>query len=160
MISDTDLFGLDLDWFSVDSTGHIGHFTSNGSGLVPREAIASAQDLKRLTDFFRREVPIRCIGLESTGWRSKVRPEEATGKLLDSWLEMAARGLYSFDATLAPAAPAYIRIAYPAQPLTEHELPHHIRMLLEKVGVTGVSFGTAHEIRPQHLGGNLVVNPK
>ena len=40
--------GIDLDWYAVDRDGHLAHFTSGGSRLVPERVLASQEDLKKV----------------------------------------------------------------------------------------------------------------
>jgi hypothetical protein len=49
--------GLDLDWFAVDRDGHIGHFTTAGSGPVPRQALAENRAADALLAYLRQTDP-------------------------------------------------------------------------------------------------------
>jgi hypothetical protein len=43
--------GLDLDWFATDGDGHVGHFTTGGSGLVPLAVLRADYDPTILLDY-------------------------------------------------------------------------------------------------------------
>src|SRR4051794_24033155 len=75
--------GSEFDWFAVDGYGYVGHFSSAGFGPVPVAILAHFEELRDL-DSRMRGSPI--VG-------------EATGHLpglIDDWLEMARRGLFSY----------------------------------------------------------------
>ena len=81
-----DLDGTDLDWFAVDVDGHLAHFTSGGSRVVPAKVVASESDLERATVMLRA---LPMIGKAKICFR-------APG-IIDTWIDMAKRGLFSYD---------------------------------------------------------------
>jgi len=76
--------GREFDWFAIDANGNLGHFSTAGFGPVPTGILERFAEAEALPEEFLR-LPI-------TG--------EADGHLsgnISEWLEMARRGLYSFD---------------------------------------------------------------
>ena len=76
--------GREFDWFAVDSMGHVAHFSSAGFGPIPRQVLARLEEAD--------DLPLRLLALPIIG--------SAKGHMagrIDDWLEMAKRGLYSFD---------------------------------------------------------------
>jgi hypothetical protein len=130
-----DIEGFEHDWLAVDAAGHVGFFSSAGSGVAPRaflddmaafelaiEVLASMP--KTTTATCNRELPPGCI---------------------DTWRAMAERGLFAFDSD--PLGGPYRIIATPHAPLLVTDLPFDIRRLLSRVVLSGVRFAEALEIR-------------
>src|SRR4051812_39010755 len=57
MIPEIEQEATDFDWFAVDESGCIGHFTTAGFKLLPKSVAASAEDLKKVTEHFKQLTP-------------------------------------------------------------------------------------------------------
>jgi hypothetical protein len=143
IISEIDEATIDYDWFAVDDEELIGHFATGGCGVMPRSVTASAEDLQTITNFFRKEA--------TAGTSARLSPTltaHATFKsdfekeqYLESYLNIASRGLFSFNALLLTMRPVgYFRVAGPVAPLRLELLPTNIRAILEKTRLKGISF--------------------
>ncbi len=57
VIPETAQEATDFDWFAVDESGYIGHFTTAGFKLLPKSVSVSAPDLEKVTDYFKQLAP-------------------------------------------------------------------------------------------------------
>lgn len=143
IISEIDEVTIDYDWFAVDDEGLIGHFATGGRGAMPLSVTASAEDLKTITDFFRTEVVAETsIRLSPALTLHKVfRSDSQEKRYLEWFLQMASRGLFSFDVLPAAVRPVgYFRVVDPVVPLNIVLLPEQIRVILERTQLKGISF--------------------
>jgi hypothetical protein len=120
----------DFDWFCADRDGHIGHFTTAGFKLLPQSVSASAEDLKRIADYFNQLQGI-CEYRIDDALIKQIGPFEDSAKerqYLSSFSRMASRGLYSFDIDpyVRPGL-HYFRVAMPMSPIRLEVLPTEIR---------------------------------
>ncbi|KUG06744.1 hypothetical protein [Solirubrum puertoriconensis] len=116
----------DIDWFAVDSEGHVVHVASGG-GVLPESVAASEEDLLQLHQYF--------LTLPETEAAALVQPEAnaaQSGRNAEGFVRYARRGLYSFDKTNLHEHrdTQYHLVARPAQPLRLAELPGPIAALL------------------------------
>src|SRR4051812_29683494 len=99
-ISETDEAVTNLDWFAVDSSGAIGHFTTSGVGAIPESVQESLERCQLLDDFFRQNLQPRCRAIYDERIFVHVRlpsqSEVARQDYLSGFLEMGERGLFSF----------------------------------------------------------------
>jgi hypothetical protein len=114
----------DLDWFAVDRDGHVGHFSSFGSGCIPRTIAQDVEGYAAVLEYFERAMALTVPVPAET--------EEATGNIAP-WLEMAAKGLYSYD-TARPGAKEhpYHLVARPTEALRVSDLPLAISVVLRR----------------------------
>lgn len=111
---------VDLDWFAVDRNQHLAHFATGGKGAVPLELLSNRPHLQAALAIIR-SLPQRCEALVNPELTSHVVLTDASAeaRYLRSFVEMAQRGLYSFDCHLGTDAPApYFLVAKPEIPLT------------------------------------------
>jgi hypothetical protein len=128
--------GGEFDWFAVDGAGHVGHVATAGFGPVPANVLA------RLTE--ASELPERVLTLPAIG--------EATGHLpgrIDDWLEMARRGLFSYD--WQHWSGPYRRAATPSVPVHVADLPVEVRRTVSLVVWPGVRLAESLVVRPEEL---------
>jgi hypothetical protein len=118
----------DLEWFAVDSAGHVGVFCSAGFGAIPLEIFVDEKSYLAAASYFF-SLPMRCDFTLHGGSHYPVK----------TWYESAARrGLFSYDwdSSIAgyfrPDIP-YRLIAAPAKPLTIEELPAEIAAWIEPI---------------------------
>ncbi len=134
--------GVEFDWFAVDATGHVGHFSTAGYGPVPLPVLdrldaAQTDELWSLGE--------RLLGLPVVG--------QATGHLpgeIDDWLELARRGLFGFD--WQHGSGPYRRAATPGVPVSIADLPADLQRLVRLVELPGVRFAEVESVRPEELG--------
>jgi hypothetical protein len=140
---------LDLDWFALDAHGLVGHFAAGGMGVLPRSVATSAEDLKTVTDFFRKQVsPVTSpIVNPALGSYIELVDAESRVRYLQDYTDMASRGLFSFDFLQTRKRPGgYFQVAHPAKALNFLTLPEQIRDILQKTVLDRVSFGTSNEL--------------
>jgi hypothetical protein len=140
--------GFEFDWFAVDATGHVCHFSTAGSGPVPLSVLdrLDAAKTDALWSLGRRLLTLPVIGA-------------ATGHLpgrIDDWLELARRGLFSFDWPFPSLWSRYIehsyrRAATPSVPLEIVTLSPELQRLIRLVEFPGVRFGALESVRPEAL---------
>jgi hypothetical protein len=125
--------GREFDWFAVDANGNLGHFSTAGFGLVPTcilERFAEADAL-----------PEELLRLPITG--------EAHGHLggnIGEWLEMARRGLYSFDWSHSGQ---YRRAATPQVAAQISAIPAHLATTPALAKFPNVRFSELVEFWPE-----------
>ncbi|OUJ75507.1 hypothetical protein [Hymenobacter crusticola] len=116
----------DIDWFAVDSDGHVLH-VSSGGGVLPESVAASEETLLQLYQYF--------LALPDTASAALVQVEanaEKSGRNYQNAIRYAQRGLFSFDKTLLNKHPdpQYHLVVRPADPLTIKDIPEPIATLL------------------------------
>ena len=100
------IHGREFDWFAIDANGHVGHFSTAGCGPIPVPILLHLDEAETL--------PARILELPLIG-----TAEGHISGRIDDWLEMARRGLHSFDA----ASGSYTRLATPSAALHVSALP-------------------------------------
>lgn len=167
VISELDEEVIDYDWFAVDKEGRIGHFTTGGMGTLPRSVAASGDDLQFIADFFRNpllpstEARLAPKAVEPTnkvnwrkGWTSSMDAEQAAAHCFQDFMQMASRGLYSFDHSYAldcthprtRPCPLYYRIAIPSNPLHVTDLPMNVQTILSRIVLAEAAFSQDDEV--------------
>jgi hypothetical protein len=133
--------GGEFDWFAVDGVGHIGHFATAGFGPVPIP-ILERLDEGRTDELW--ELRERSLGLPIVG--------AANGRLpghIDDWLEMARRGLFSYD--WQHWSGPYRLAASPSAPIRVTELPTELREYICLVVWPSIRFAELQAVRPEEL---------
>ena len=131
-ISDDEQNYKDLDWYCVDSEGRVGHFTSAGFKRIPPSVAESAEGLNLLHEFFST-LPAAPNAHELD---EHLSPQQRSERYLHSFVEMADKGLFSFDIETYPTPKTcYFRVAIPKQPLLFAELPARVREVLGRTSL-------------------------
>jgi hypothetical protein len=140
--------GFEFDWFAVDAAGHVGHFSTAGSGPVPLSVLDRLDVAKtdELWSLGRRLLDLPMIGA-------------ATGHLpglIDDWLELARRGLFSFDWPFPSLRSrnieqSYCRAATPSAPVEIVALCPELQRLIRLVEFPGVRFAELESVQPEAL---------
>lgn len=126
--------GYEFDWFAIDAEGRVGHFSTAGAGLVPKVVLEHIGETEYLTEELLR-LPVK---------------GQATGHLpgnIKDWLEMAGRGVYSFD--WQHSNEAYRLAATPSSELQVTSLPGALRAALSLVKFTNLRFRELAEVWPE-----------
>jgi len=126
--------GYEFDWFAIDAEGLVGHFATAGEGSVPKIVLEHIAEAESLAEELLR-LPV--IG-------------KATGHLpgnITDWLEMASRGLYSFDWQHSNGA--YRLAATPSSELQIVVLPESLQEVLSRVRFANVRFRELPEVWPE-----------
>jgi len=125
----------EFDWFATDGAGHVGHFATAGFGPIPAIVLERLEELRKLDERILQQVPV--IG-------------EASGHLpgrVDDWLEMARRGLFSYDWQHWDGP--YRRAATPSRPITITDLPAALSDAVRIVAWPDVRFAELTDLRPE-----------
>ena len=140
-ITTAEEFDRDWDWFAVDAAGAIGHFVTAGLRPLPKTIRANREAALRLIDYFDREAPkggpyvVRAeVERDCGGWNT----EAARRRYLESYVEMASAGLYSYDTYTSVSKTDYFLVAFPVHPLKVGQLPAEIRTLICRLELPGV----------------------
>ena len=158
VISEIDEEVADYDWFAVDKEGRVGHFTTGGVGTLPRTVAASSDDLHVITEFFRNTLPSSTearLAPNAQAAANSMDSEAAVGRRFQDFVQMASRGLYSFDHAYAldcpnhrtRPCPLYYRIAIPSNPLHVIDLPMKVQTILNRNVLVGTAFSHDDEVR-------------
>jgi hypothetical protein len=123
----------DVDWFLVDETNTIAHFTSGG-GILPEIVAANAQETFLIKDFLRSLSFDGAVNINPTlnaYWPS------ITDANLNDYKIFASKGVLSFDKTFEshPGDITYHLVANPYTFLNVEELSDTIKMALDKMRV-------------------------
>ena len=122
----------DLDWFAVDQSGAVGHFTSYGAGELPESVACDQEGYLLVLEYFEGQAA-------STGAARPVAGGDCEG--LEPWLSYARRGLYSYDSSHPGAANHdYRLIALPEHPVHISGIPETIAAVLRRTTTADVSF--------------------
>ena len=138
-ISEDDQHERDFDWFCVDETGEIGHFTTAGFKRLPRSVERSAEDRDVLEEFFERRLKSgRSFRVDAELPAEIKIPKSGFERYLRNFVAMADKGLYSFDiGTYLSPKSHYFRVAVPLQPLHIEDLPLPIQEILGRTQLKG-----------------------
>ncbi len=132
-ISEDDERSIDWDWFAVDESGHIGHFTTAGLRLLPRSVKADEARAKSLLDFFNglaRETTLR-VCLPIAEHTKGIETEAGRERYLRSFVQMGAKGLFSFDTQMLHGRGlSYFKVIQPDSPVLLGDLPRHVQTML------------------------------
>jgi len=135
----------DWDWFAVDENDNVGHFATGTFRRLPPSARVDSESLEELITYFD--------SIPRTG-ECSIRPEfeksrpftdqKERSRYLESFVTMASRGLYSYDAELKVPG-GYRGVVVPQVPLKFSALPANIQDRLARTRAS-VSFSTTPEI--------------
>lgn len=120
MIYDHAYIRAEFDWLASDEDGLVAYLSSAGAGPLPKEAVEAADQLEDLLSKVRE--------LMLTG---EARP---TGGVLNpsDWMDVAARGFYAYDWSLANRH--YEMIAEPSHPIHLREISNpELRRLATRI---------------------------
>ena len=142
-ISKIDQEILDINWFAVDATGCIAHFSSDG-GQLPSSVSESSEDNTMLTSYFEH-APILSSeyhinkNLELSEY---VKTSEQQARCFKSFADFSMRGLFSFSRNLSNDHKIiihtnYDRITSPALRIHLTDLPNHLQILISKTKYIG-----------------------
>lgn len=138
-ITTVDEVTRDWDWFAVDASGAVGHFTTAGMRKLPSSVKADNEAALRLIEYFDQEAPKRF------GYVLQVQAEIDAGALKDirdrdwyirSFVAMASAGLFSYDTNTEGPSTDYFLVAYPKSPLQVDQLPSEVRDLVRRTKST------------------------
>jgi hypothetical protein len=121
----------DFDWFCIDERGELGHFTSAGL-LLPPSVAQSSGDLLFIKNYFLKLEKNR-----GANWKLRGRSD---------YIEMAERGLYSYDVDLKNDSWLYHRVAMPDAPLTVQELPEEVARVVRRTILRGQLLSASERI--------------
>jgi hypothetical protein len=129
----------DFDWFCVDDDTQVAHFTTAGFKRLPPSVAGSIANQAMLLNYFEQELWANCGYSVDPELINEVNdPNE---RYLKSFVQMAKRGLYSFDIeTYISATTNYFRVATPTIPVSANQLPQSLRQVLEKTRWRGTPF--------------------
>lgn len=149
-ITEVEQEETDYDWFGVDERGCVGHFTTAGFKLLPKSVSVSAEELEKVTNYFRHLPPTDSTFQVSGDLEKETGPfesEEKRDQYLASFSDMARKGLYSFDIdTYVSPGLAYFQVTSPFHPLQLESLPPEIRTIVGRTRLKGVHLGETTRI--------------
>jgi hypothetical protein len=153
-ITTADETTRDWDWFAVDESGAVGHFTTAGMRKLPCSVKADNGAALRLIDYFDHAP-------KQFDYVVQVQAEIDAGILKDirdrnwylrSFVAMASAGLFSYDTHTEGPTTDYFLVAYPKSPLHVDQLPSEVRELAQRTKSTCLFSKSPHiseaETRP------------
>ena len=111
----------DFDWFCVDDETQVAHFTTAGFKRLPASVAGSVANQAMLLNYFEQELWANCgYSIDPELINEVNDPNE---RHLKSFVQMANRGLYSFDIEpdISPAT-NYFRVAIPTIAFSSNQL--------------------------------------
>ena len=129
----------DWDWFAVDASGAVGHFTTAGMRQLPSTVKTDNEAALRLIGYFDQDAP------KQFDYVVRLQSEIAAGTLKDigdhdwylrSFIAMASAGLFSYDTHTEGRTTDYFLVAYPKSPLQVDQLPLEVRDLVQRTRST------------------------
>lgn len=135
-ISDEEEVTRDWDWYAVDEFGVIGHFTTAGFRKLPAVIKGDFEAAEKCIHYFD-EAQARSAYSVSGDLEKEVgafKGDQERQRYLQSFAQMAERGLFSFDTKPLGSGPGwYYLVASPRHPLHIDELPPEIAELVCRV---------------------------
>jgi hypothetical protein len=126
-MDDEFLGSNDLDWFSSYEDGSLAHFATGGSGAIPRKIRESIDNYEITYDYFNSLGVLSDFEIIENNLPSFLT-EEQRALYLQSFINMAAKGLYSYDIRREDGS--YKLIARPNFRLTCEQLPEAIKSVI------------------------------
>ncbi|AMR30740.1 hypothetical protein A0256_04540 [Mucilaginibacter sp. PAMC 26640] len=136
MINESDQAILDIDWFFTNGS-EIGFIASAG-GRLPASVAKSKENIEALATYFRSLPQTRNIVI-NPDLETKLAKRSINDNYLSDFVDMAKKGLYTFDKTILGnySATQYHLVAKPIVSLKIEEIPSAIVEILlqtQKVG--------------------------
>jgi len=148
-ISVSEEFTKDWDWFAVDQTGSVGHFTSAGLRALPRSVKSNVDAVVKLVQYFFNDLSPSSNFLVAKIVETHVpRPNnsESRRRFLASFVEMASKGIFSYNSDMVRGQDSgYYLVAKPLTKLKTDSLGGDIRALLERTKAP-ISFADSERI--------------
>lgn len=120
----------DLDWFASYRDGALAHFATARQGFVPDSVRASMSKFELLYDYFHSLTEVFECEIEES-YLEFFESEAKRERYLRSFVSMAKKGLYSYDAENE----GYTLIAKPRGGLKLVDLPEEIKAALGIISV-------------------------
>lgn len=139
----SDYYGLDLNWYAIDSGGRVGQFTA-GYAPIPAAVFTDEALLQIAGAFFERNAERTTSSLSDEAVRMR-RLDRADFSIS---LAEARTGVFVFGETGKQGAATYALEAIPAEPVLVHELPLEVRRAVSLVQFPAVSFPDVRVIEP------------
>jgi hypothetical protein len=111
IVRDSEVWGIEFDWFAVDRSGRVALFASAGSGQVPPQAVALDSRYEHL--FTHLSIP--------------------HGR--DTWRRAVDAGLFAYDCSINGGP--YRLEGSPSIPITAEQLPPEHRRTVEAIAYIG-----------------------
>ncbi|WP_397458929.1 hypothetical protein AB3464_03125 [Pseudomonas asplenii] len=131
-MSDDFLSYHDLDWFASNSEGFVFHFSTGGRGSVLLEVRSSLYNYEALYEYFE-SLP-ESFDAEVVGSRhSRFNDDGQRERYLKSFVAMAKKGLFSYDADLdgeVGDSGGYVLIVKPDIGIRYLDLPDSIKDMI------------------------------
>lgn len=123
---------LDLDWFFTDGD-EIG-FVASAGGKLPGAVSKSKEKLEVLFSYFT-SLPQTCKVVINPDLNKIITDPPADDKYLSYFIDMAKKGLYSFDKTVLSSFSEtnYHLVAQPESPLKIKDLPLEIMEIISGI---------------------------
>ena len=135
-ISTSEEFTKDWDWFAVDPTGSIGHFTSAGIRVLPKGVRGNTDAVAGLTNYFLLALSRECAFLVTKFAETRIpRPNdsESRTRFLASFTAMASKGIFSYNSDMIRGQNSgYYLVAKPLDEQKLTDFPPSIGALLER----------------------------
>ncbi len=133
---------IDCGWLCIDSAGNVGIFITAGVAPIPIHVL-------KVPDMAIEDVEASVLNL----------PKRSAVQLLitvptpDSFVDLAARGLYVYDwqdahRTQQDSIGAYVAVATPIHPLKFNELPPNLASFAAVTVLSETDFAATKEVAP------------
>ncbi|MHA7845173.1 hypothetical protein [Serratia sp. D1N4] len=126
-MNDEFLESNDLDWFSSYGDGSLAHFATGGSCAIPGKVRDSIDNYEIIYDYFNSLGVVSDIEIVENNLPSFIT-EEQRARYLQSFINMAAKGLFSYDIRREDGS--YRLIARPKFRLTYEQLPEEVKNII------------------------------
>jgi hypothetical protein len=142
----------DLDWYAVDEKGRIGHFATGGGILLPIRISESKTILEKLNSYFnqlpalQKDGFIICPEVKS---RLDNRMVPNFFRYVESFAQMSAKGLYSYDNPPHLRERQYLRVTLPKVALRLNDLPEDVKTILQGLKLTDIDYSSDSVITKQ-----------
>jgi hypothetical protein len=133
-----EIRGFEFDWLASDADGHVALFSTAGGGYAPEEF---------LQDTDAHEAAIDALLASAPSTRARFAPGLCP-ELPNTWLEVAKRGLFAFDA--APNGGPYRLVAAPEVAAHVAELDGPAAVVVRSLILPRLRFSELTEI-PEEL---------
>ena len=141
--------GIDVDWYAIDSVGHIGYFTSAGISAIPSSIVVISKKLPWLHERF---IALPTTFSPEVVIDAALRHRTPHPDMLDGFVayrkeieNMGKRGIYCYDAH-PDGDLGYLRLVTPTRPLHLDALPENVRTCVYSVAPSDCTFSET-----QHL---------
>ncbi len=129
MITETEQFTLDIEWFFTD--GNFIAFVTSAGGRLPNAISKSKENVETLANYLG-DLPIICEAAINPNLSRFIKKKDIDDQYLYDYIHFGMRGFYTYDKTTPGnfADDNFHLVTIPKTPLKLNDLPSEIKAII------------------------------